>query len=243
MASKTLGSNLRAVLFHYRHGAAIIPLFLALAWFLLLQEANTRPVFVMHSPLDDYIPFVKEMVMPYLLWFGMMLAVLCYLLIRAPADFISLAIFMAVMEFSACILYALLPNGHGVRPIVAENDFFSELVRYIHSVDRPTNCVPSLHVAQTLACLIACLKHRNFGRARRPVLWGMFILSLLICMSTVMIKQHSILDAVGSFAMAAACYPFVYVFRKRPLEDKGFVYPYPCFFKPRSSRRNRFHPR
>jgi membrane-associated phospholipid phosphatase len=226
-ACRLLSADLTVIFKHYRHFFAIIPYFLSLAWFGLLQAANTRPVFIMSHRFDEYIPFVKEMIIPYFLWFGLIAAVLVFLLIRAPADYVSCCIFMGITQLLVCVFYALYPNGHSVSPVVTGTDIFSRTIYHLNSFDLPTNCIPSLHTTQTMTCLIACLHYKNFGKARTPVIAGVTVLSVAIILSTVMIKQHSVIDLIAGFAVVMACYPFVYTFRKKVAEDEGFVLPFP----------------
>ena len=49
--------------------------------------------------------------------------------------------------------------------------------------------------------------------ALRDKVWlrrGSFVTMVLICMSTVVLKQHSVLDVVGALILAYLMYPLVY---------------------------------
>ena len=43
--------------------------FIYLPWFFHLEKTVTRDYAVMHTVLDDYIPFIEYFIIPYLLWF------------------------------------------------------------------------------------------------------------------------------------------------------------------------------
>ena len=64
------------------------------------------------------------------------------------------------------------------------------------AVDRPTNCFPSLHVANTCICALALRRESNAWRYVAPV-WA-----LLIVVSTLTTKQHFAVDLLGGAVLA-----------------------------------------
>lgn len=44
--------------------------FIYIPWFLHLEKTVTRNYHIMHSELDDLIPFNEYFIIPYLLWFA-----------------------------------------------------------------------------------------------------------------------------------------------------------------------------
>ena len=45
--------------------------FIYIPWFTRLQENINKPYHVMHTALDDMIPFEEIFIVPYLMWFYM----------------------------------------------------------------------------------------------------------------------------------------------------------------------------
>lgn len=89
------------------------------------------------------------------------------------------------------------------RPEVVGTDVFSNLVRYIYSIDQPVNCFPSIHVLTTFVIMLAAYKRREQHR------WEYWILTFfgsLIILSTLLTKQHAFLDAVSGIAVASTLY-------------------------------------
>ncbi|MGQ0416263.1 phosphatase PAP2 family protein [Bacillus sp. HC-TM] len=79
------------------------------------------------------------------------------------------------------------------RPTVVGTDVFSELVRYIYSIDQPVNCFPSIHVLTTFVIMLAAFKRRE------QHVFEYYILTFfgtLIILSTLFTKQHAFVDAV-----------------------------------------------
>ena len=53
----------------YNHAFVFLYGFIYMPWFMYLEKHITKDYYLIHSPLDDYIPFVEFFVIPYLLWF------------------------------------------------------------------------------------------------------------------------------------------------------------------------------
>lgn len=112
----------------------------------------------------------------------------------------------------------MFPNGLHLRPYVFEHDnIFVELVKFIYRTDTPTNVLPSLHVYNSLGCYIAISKDEKLRQKKwmKPVA---FITTVLIIMSTMFLKQHSVIDVSAAFLTAYVVYVFTYepVRKKHP---------------------------
>jgi len=165
----------------------------------------------MYSKLDDYIPFVKEMVIPYLFWYIYIIIALVYLGFTSKKDFYDFTIFMFAGMTICFMIYAIFPNGQNLRPSIHGNDIFSRMVYYIYSTDTPTNSAPSMHVLDSIAVHIALVR----CEALKNKFWvklSSFITMVLIIMSTVMLKQHSILDVMYGMLLSAVLYVIIYKF-------------------------------
>ena len=87
------------------------------------------------------------------------------------------------------------------RPPTPVGDGFNDwLLRAIYSSDVKYNCLPSLHVAQVYLAAFACnIVHRGVGKVA-------FVWATLVALSTLLTKQHYVLDVVTGFALAVAAY-------------------------------------
>lgn len=163
----------------------------------------------MYSKLDNYIPFVKYMVLPYLFWYIYIIMALVYLGFNHRGDFYRLSFFMFAGMTICFIIYMKFPNGQNLRPIIVEKDFFSRIIKSIYSKDTPTNSAPSMHVLNSIAVHIAIIKCVAFKK-NVWIKWGSFITMVLIILSTVMIKQHSILDVIYGIGLSIGLYLLTY---------------------------------
>lgn len=180
-----------------------------LIWFKCL-EVILVPQYFIHTALDDRIPFVKELVVPYLLWFPYIAYGLLYTGIHSKTDFYKLFVFLAGGMSVAYIAYMLFPNAQDLRPVIAQNDPFSAMVKFIYATDTPTNVCPSVHVINSIAVNAALQHSEDFASKKNRKLTS-HVLTILICLSTVFIKQHSIADMGWGIAVAAPFYILLYV--------------------------------
>ena len=121
-----------------------------------LEVHVTVPDIWVHCRLDDFIPFCKYAIVPYLAWFGWIPFTLFYLLWKAPrADFwrLCLPLFAGMTFALAC--YIVLPTGLYLRPYrVYGSDIFARLVRMLYAVDTARNVCPSIHVFNSVTLMI-----------------------------------------------------------------------------------------
>jgi len=151
------------------------------------------PEYIIQITLDRYIPFTPIFVIPYLIWFLYIAFGCLYTGLKSKENFYKLLIFLCAGMSTAYILYMIFPNAQGFRPVVTNNDIFSILVRFIYATDTPTNVCPSVHVINGFA-VDAALRHTKPFCSKRIFRYLSFTLFILICISTVFIKQHSVFD-------------------------------------------------
>ena len=107
------------------------------------------------------------------------------------------------------IVSLVFPNGHELRPEPEGNSIFIYAVQALHKIDTPTNILPSMHVFVTVACSIALLRQKELKQHKGfvPVV---LICSILIVLSTMFLKQHSVVDVVLALVLNVICYILFY---------------------------------
>jgi membrane-associated phospholipid phosphatase len=148
------------------------------------------------SPIDEAIPFVPWTFAIYLSDYVLALFVICS--IREKDRFLSFSR-MAFGVLIVCgIVFMLFPTAYprpeypsDVGPLIR---FFMNVVS---SLDQPTNCFPSHHVA---AAMVATWNIRYRGS---KVTMAVMFWSLLIFVSTLTTKQHYFVDILGGVIVAA----------------------------------------
>jgi membrane-associated phospholipid phosphatase len=87
-----------------------------------------------------------------------------------------------------------------IRPSFVPQGFSDGLLQWIYEVDTGWNAFPSLHVGHSTLVALLCWKYR---RSLFPVAAAG---SLLISASTVLIKQHYVVDIPGGILLAWFCF-------------------------------------
>ena len=78
--------------------------------------------------IDDYIPFCEYFIVPYLLWFFYIAAVVLYIAFKEKQDFGKMCAFLYTGMTIFLIVSKVFPNGHFLRPSSFENDnIFTQL--------------------------------------------------------------------------------------------------------------------
>lgn len=170
-----------------------------------LEVHITVPDIWVHCRLDDFIPFCKYAIVPYLAWFVWIPFTLFYLLWKAPrADFwrLCLPLFAGMTFALAC--YIVLPTGLYLRPYrVDGNDIFAQAVRLLYATDTPTSVCPSIHVFNSVTLMLAYYRSRIFDAPQRR--WmrpAAAVLCVSIVLATVLLKQHSCIDVMMGILLA-----------------------------------------
>ena len=192
-----------------------------LACFMLIENWNRLHYTVIHTAVDDVIPFVPAFVIPYVLWFPYVSVSAFFLLMKDEDAYHRLCAVLVIGMTVFIAVSVVFPNIHLLRPeqMPADN-VFTRMVSLLYLADTPTNLTPSIHVFNSLAVIAAFWKWdwrtetgrryaapvRAFGRA------AMTLLGMSIILSTMFIKQHSFSDVVIAVVLFAFTYILVYRF-------------------------------
>ena len=177
----------------YRHGL-VIALY-SIIYILLFSYLEHRPVHsyhIVHTVFDDWIPFCEFFIVPYILWFPYMILAVIY--------FIFFNLMMGMTVF--LIVSYVYPNAQHIRPTEFPRDnVFTDVVKWLYSTDTPTNILPSIHVFNSLAIHMS-LTNCEALRDKKLIKAASFTLTALIIMSTMFLKQHSVIDVCMGATLA-----------------------------------------
>ncbi len=148
--------------------------------------------YVVHSRLDDLIPFCEYFLIPYFGWYFLIVGSLLYFMFYNTDSFKNMMKFIIVTQITAMVIYILFPNRQDLRPEVFPRDnIFTDGVKLLYSVDTNTNVCPSLHVAYSVGIASVWLKEKTVTwKTKLPIV----VFCILVCMSVVFVKQHSVVD-------------------------------------------------
>jgi membrane-associated phospholipid phosphatase len=207
--------RIKKLIKRYRHAWVLLYGLIYIPWFIYLERRTNVHYFLIHSPVDDYIPFVEYFIVPYLLWFAFVAVAAGYFFFTDTKGFYRLSAFLIAGMTFFLFLCTVFPNGLNLRPTsFVRDNIFVDLVRYIYRTDTPTNVLPSIHVFNSIGVCIA-IWHSSALKKHRWIQYGSYVLALLIILSTVFLKQHSVTDVIAAFVLACVIYPFVYAAQEK----------------------------
>lgn len=181
-----------------------------LPWFFSLQKNIGKPYHVVHAALDDLIPFCEYFIVPYLFWFLSTGLAIAYFFFTSREDYYRLCTFLFIGMTVCLLICTLYPNGTDFRPVIdPDKNVCSRLVSAVWRIDPCINVFPSIHVYNAIGVHIAVC-HSERLKKNRGVIAVSAVVMTLICLSTVFLKQHSVLDGFGSVLLAFLIYPLVY---------------------------------
>lgn len=184
---------------------AILPLILALAvnncvYIGVAQFKDKLSFLSLATPLDRHIPFIAPFVIFYVLAYVQW--GLNYILIgRDSKELCYRFVSGDILSKIICLLFFIFLPTTLVRPEVTGTDIFSNLVRFIYSVDSPVNLFPSIHCLESWCCIRAAFQ-MQLATPQKTCIYRILtiVMSLGVFASTLFIKQHVIVDIFGGIA-------------------------------------------
>lgn len=175
--------------------------------FILLEHRQPENLHVIHSAVDDIIPFCELFILPYLLWFPFVLFGILYFVFVSDdrKEYYQLAY---TMIFGMTVFLAVsffYPNVQDLRPqILPRDNFCSDLVKFVYAVDTPTNVLPSMHVYISLVVCAAFAQCDDLQEAKhgKVICLVIGLITGVIIASTMIVKQHSFADVLSAFVLA-----------------------------------------
>lgn len=190
-------------------------------FFLCVERIWVREsYFSVHCALDDRIPFCEYFLIPYLFWFVFLVGIQIYTLLYDVESFKRFIKFTAISFGLTILIYILFPNCQELRPVTyGRENIFTRFMTWFYQFDTNTNVCPSLHVIGSVAVLFGAWKSRHFSTFFWRILFT--TATILISISTVFLKQHSVLDILAAIPVCLLSYLAVSVQNKKSNEKTG----------------------
>jgi len=162
------------------------------------------------TDFDAKIPFCEYFMIPYLLWFVYLVWIHIYTALADTEQFKKLMYFIMLTYSVTVIVFILFPNKQDLRPTVFPRDnFLTDWVKGFYNHDTNTNVCPSLHVIGSFAVLFTSWNTKGLNTTFIRIV--NIILTMFISMSTVFLKQHSIIDIYAALIVCFAALPAAYI--------------------------------
>ncbi|KRF44048.1 hypothetical protein ASG93_03825 [Paenibacillus sp. Soil787] len=171
------------------------------------------------TDLDRQIPFMKSFVIPYLSWYGFLLVGFLYLVYKDRSMYYK-TLFQFIMGLLLCYGVYAIYQTTVPRPELTGSDWLLRMVQWVYRSDQPFNCFPSTHVLTSYLMMKAYLKSTAISWHYKIMVSSM---SLLIIVSTLLVKQHVLLDIVGAVLVSEGVVYVVERFRIGLLKESVAV--------------------
>lgn len=203
-------------------------LWLLLYWpiygaFFFFVEKMYRPdgYYSVCCPLDDAIPFCELFLIPYLFWFVYLIGMHVYTLIYDVAAFRKMMYFIMITYSATIVIYLIFPTCQDLRPAEFERDnILTRFMAEYYAFDTNTNVCPSIHVIGSLAVMLTSFHCKDFGRG---VKIAFAITGILIALSTVFVKQHSVIDLAAAIPICILAYYLSFKLKRKGLSHLSFL--------------------
>ena len=162
----------------------------------LIPAEKCQPI---HCSLDDLIPFREFFILPYVMWYLLIIGSLLYFMFYNKENFAALQKFIIITQIIAIAVYIIFPNRQDMRPEVFPRDnIFTDMVAFIYSIDTNTGVCPSLHVAYSVGIASVWLKEKSASKLAKALI---VLFCITVCISVVFVKQHSVLDIFAAIPL------------------------------------------
>jgi membrane-associated phospholipid phosphatase len=176
-------------------------LFYFIAYF-SIQSFITVNEYNLSTEIDKLIPFVPQFVWVYHTIIPVLLFT-AIVLIQRKDVFLSMLTAIIVAGLTMSVFYVVFPSFYPREPI-GDYSLSAALVEMTRMIDGPSNTFPSGHV--TFSWILVFFV--GLSRRARKFRWAYLLWAVLITTSTLVLKQHFIVDAISGILLASVCYYF-----------------------------------
>ncbi len=206
----------------YKHALLLLVMLGYIGLFFLSEYVAKDSYHLVHCELDDRIPFNEFFIIPYMIWFPFWVLMLLYTMCFEVPTFKRMMKFFVITYTIAVLTFFIWPSGHDLRPTsFPRENICTDLVRFIYGADKARSIFPSEHVIGAFAVVFAAADSKRFS-GRLSMLYHWFI-AIMITLSVVYTKQHSVLDILGAAPVCLLGYMIAFYpeSRRRRLEKRG----------------------
>lgn len=192
----------------YKH-ILILLLFIPISLSYFLLQLRSVDYTIVHLAADDLVPFLPIFIIPYIIWYVYVPLPMVFMCFADKKEFVKQSITLFSGMAFCILLFLFFPTAIDFRPDAEGDGILLWLCRVIFSNDKPLNVCPSLHCYEAI-CIHITTFSASVMKKHKMLRVISAIIMILICLSTVFVKQHSVIDAVCAAILAVVAYILVY---------------------------------
>ena len=152
--------------------------------------------------IDNKIPFIVYFIMPYVIWYLMLFIVLYK---KDKNIFTKYILSYIIITIISNIIFIIYPTTV-LRENLNGTNIFYIITKFIYQIDTPAlNCFPSLHCGISMLWILFITNIKKSNKTKILII----TISILIMSSTLLIKQHVLIDLVSGNIIAILIYLFI----------------------------------
>ena len=163
--------------------------------------------------IDNKIPFIPQFIIIYNLFYPMIF-ISFYNIFNHDKDTYYKGIIAGILGYIIADIIFLLYPVEMIRPDITNlnidviNNFILQLT---YKIDNPPiNCFPSIHCIFCFQAIYSIIRCKNYSYKYIPI----FILFLII-ISTLLVKQHYVIDVLGALVVVIITNFIVYLIKRK----------------------------
>ncbi len=190
-----------------RHPKEVIYTFLFLiycgATFELFNRPLLGPVYSLEIAFDAKIPLIKELILVYHTFMPMVVITCLMVMLRSRDEFWKMIFVLFMSQTLAYVIYTFCQT-YVPRYDTSKlgDDFFSKILKFTYEIDGNYSGAPSLHVSNMVISMIFLT--RSTYKTSTKIWLNLYY--FLIAITTVLVKQHVVLDIPAGMIHATFCY-------------------------------------
>ena len=152
--------------------------------------------------VDRSIPFVPEFLVIY---FGCYVFWAVNYILIARQDRLSVYQFFTGDFISRCVClvsFLAFPTTN-TRPLITGSGLWNQAALWLYSIDAADNLFPSIHCLVSWFCYLGIRGRKEIPRWYQSV---SMVIAILVFASTLLTKQHVIVDVAGGILLAEFCF-------------------------------------
>ncbi|MEG0365483.1 MAG: phosphatase PAP2 family protein [Coprobacillus sp.] len=194
----------------YKHAWVFIYFIIYVPWYFGLQLREGIVLHDVYIGIDAALPFIAEFIYPYVYWYLFIAGTVVYLFFTHKDEFYKCIAALFIGMTICLIIFTIYPTSFDHRPeVITGNPLTQYLLNFIYTADKSQNVCPSIHVYNSIVCAVALIKCVDFKNNRFIQVFAI-ISAVSITLSTMFIKQHSIIDALAAGVLYIIMYVLVY---------------------------------
>ena len=154
---------------------------------------------LLQSVIDNKIPFISCFIYLYYSWYIMIILIPFLYYKKDNITFKKYMISYQISIIVAFLFYFLYPTMI-IRPVITSQGLSNQLTDLLYHMDQPAlNCLPSMYCVLCFFHIYYIMKCKNISKYIRvsTIVWA-----LLVTLSTLLVKQHVLVDVVFALIVA-----------------------------------------